>query len=146
MTTIDELLGQESQAWAALESAFESVDGDRRNTEDVVPGWSTQVLVWHCAFWADYVAQVVEGAAAGAEAPGDEDWDAINDQVAEDSKAMTWEQVLEGFAAARDRVHAALAALGDERLTEELRAEVVSETSEHFAEHAAEIATFAAQA
>lgn len=144
MTTIEDILGREAEAWAKLDAAVQAVPAGRRNDGDVVPGWSTQVLLWHCVYWADYVGQVVEAAAAGVDGPGDDDWDALNEQIATDGAAMTWDDVISGGERARARVRDAIASLRPEQLTEDLATEIVGETYEHYLEHAAEIAAFAA--
>jgi hypothetical protein len=140
--TIDDILGNEATAWARLDAAVQAVPDTRRNDRDVVPGWSTQVLLWHCVFWADFVAQVVEAAAAGVEGPTDADWDAVNEQVARDGAAMTWDEVNAGAERARARVRDAIASLRPEQLTEDLVKEISGETYEHYDEHAAEIEAF----
>ena len=144
MTTIDELLAKEAAAWAALEAAVESLPPERRHQGDVVPGWTAQVLLWHCIYWAEYVATVVEAAAAGDEGPADEDWDAVNEQVARDAAAMSWDDVVAGGERVRARVRDAIASLRPEQLTEDLAKEIADETADHYEEHAAEIAAFAA--
>lgn len=144
MTTIDEVLAKEAAGWATLQEAVASVPEDRRSEGDVVPGWTVQVLLWHSIYWADYVGQVVEAAAAGRPAPGDEDWDALNDQVASDGAAMSWDEVVAGGERARARVRDAIASLRPELLTGDLLGEISGETWEHYEEHAAEIAAFAA--
>ncbi|HEX6844043.1 MAG TPA: DinB family protein [Actinomycetota bacterium] len=144
MTTIDEVLAKEADAWARLEAAVQAVPADRRNDGEVVPGWSTQVLFWHCIFWADYVAQVVEAAAGDLEPPGDDDWDAVNDQVAADGASMAWDDVIAAGERTRARVRDAIASLRPEQLTEDLLGEISGETYEHYDEHATEIAAFAA--
>lgn len=144
MTTTDELLAKEAGAWSTLEAAVGSLPPERRHEGDVVPGWTAQVLLWHCIYWADYVAGVVEGAAAGNEGPADEDWDAVNEQVASDGAAMTWDDIIAGGERVRARVRDAVSSLRPEQLTEDLAKEIVDETADHYEEHAAEIATFAA--
>ncbi len=144
MMTIDEVLTREAEAWATLEAAVAVVPATRRTEEGVVPGWSTQDVLWHCAFWVDFVAQVVEAAAAGIEGPGDDDWDRVNEQVARDAKAMAWDDVVAGAETSRARVRDAIASLLPQQLTENLDKEIGGETYEHYEEHAAEIAAFAA--
>jgi hypothetical protein len=46
----EELLEREDQAWLAFVDAFAAVPEDQRDQQGVVPGWSTQDLVWHCGY------------------------------------------------------------------------------------------------
>ncbi len=142
----DELLQREADAWAGLEAAVARVSAERRTVEGVVPGWSVQDLVWHCAAWADFAGGNLEAMAAGTYEDEDHDdayWDAMNADIAAASKAMSWDEVVAGAADARARVRAAIVAVPD--LTDEAAADFSGETFEHYDEHAAEIAAFADQ-
>jgi mycothiol maleylpyruvate isomerase-like protein len=141
--TKDELLRREDDAWSTFRDAFAGVSEDRRDVPTVVPGWSVKDLVWHCAYWADYVGTVLEHMAEGMQEPEDQDWDAINEAVAEESKAMTWDAVVVGATRGRDRARAALLTLPD--LTESATSEFAGETYEHYEEHAAEIVRFSGE-
>jgi len=141
--TKDELLQREDGAWTTFRDAFAAVPEDRRDVPTVVPGWSVKDLVWHCAYWADYVGAVLEHMAQGMPEPEDQDWDAMNEAVAKESKAMGWDEVVVGATRGRDRARAALGALPD--LTESATTEFAGETYEHYEEHAAEIVRFADQ-
>jgi Mycothiol maleylpyruvate isomerase N-terminal domain len=139
----DELLERERAAWGTFEAAVERVPADRRKLDGVVPGWSVQDLVWHCAYWAGFCAETIEARVAGdLSDPWDHDdayWDAENDRVARESKEMTWEAVESDGARMRERVRAALAKTTDEVAMRWF----AEETFEHYDEHAAEIARFA---
>jgi len=139
----DELLEREHASWSALEAAVGRVPADRRAADGVVPGWSVKDLLWHCAYWAGFCAGTIEARAAGdLSDPWDHDdayWDAENERVAQESKAMTWETVESSTAAPRERARAALAkAIDDVSLKW-----FVEETFEHYDEHAVEISRFA---
>jgi len=141
----DELLEREAASWAALEVAVAKVPAERLAEPGAVPGWSVADLVWHCAKWADYSGANLEAMAAGTYVPDDHDdayFDALNGSFADESKAMSWDAIVTGAAAARARVRAALAALpeADAPAVEDFG----GETFEHYEEHAAEIAAFAA--
>jgi hypothetical protein len=138
----EELLQREDQAWSAFVDAFASVPETRREDEGVVPGWSVKDLVWHCGFWAGYVGDVLERAAKGEPAPDEQDWDAYNDMVIVQGRGMTWDEIVVGSEENRTRVRAALTALPS--LTDGLVEEFTGETYEHYEEHTAEIAAFAA--
>jgi hypothetical protein len=139
--TKDELLRREDDAWSTFRDAFAGVPEERRDVRSVVPGWSVKDLVWHCAYWADYVGTVLEHMAQGLPEPEDQDWDALNQAIAKESQAMAWDAVVVGATRGRDRARAALLALPE--LTEAATSEFAGETFEHYEEHAAEIARFA---
>jgi hypothetical protein len=139
----DELLEHERASWGAFEAAVERVPADRRAEDGVVPGWSVKDLVWHCAYWAGYCGDTIEARVAGdLSDPWDHDdayWDAENDRVAKESKAMTWEAVESDAAGMREQVRKALATTTDEVAMRWF----AEETFEHYDEHATEIARFA---
>jgi DinB family protein len=137
----DELLEREDKAWAGFEDAFAAVSEDRRDTPGVVPGWSVKDLVWHCAYWAGYVGDVLDRIARGEPEPPDQDWEALNVAVNEDGHALSWDQIIVEAAKRRERARTALAALPE--LTDPAVEEFTGETFEHYEEHAAEIAAFA---
>jgi hypothetical protein len=138
----DALLGREDEAWDAFVSAFAGVPEDRRDVEGVVPGWSVKDLVWHCGYWADYVGDVLERISAGQPEPPDQDWDALNRMVAEDGKGKPWDEVVVAAERGRDRAREALIAMTD--VTDAAASEFTDETFDHYEEHTAEIAAFAA--
>jgi hypothetical protein len=137
----DELLQREDDAWRRLEDAFAAVPEDRRDTPGVVPGWSVKDMVWHCAYWAGYAGDVLDRIGRGEPEPPDQDWDAVNAAVAEDGRALSWDQIIVEAAKGRERARAALSALPD--ATDTAAGEFSGETFEHYDEHAAEISTFA---
>jgi hypothetical protein len=140
----EELLQREADAWIALEAAFTRVPADRRVEEGVVPGWSVQDLVWHCAKWAEYTGGNLEAMAAGTYVDEDHDdayWDAMNADIAAQSKSLTWDEVVDGAAEMRARARAAMGALSD--LTDAAAEDFSGETFEHYEEHTTEIAAFA---
>ena len=135
----EELLQREDQAWLAFVDAFAAVPEDQRDQQGVVPGWSTQDLVWHCGYWAGYVGDALERIARGETLP-DQDWDAINDKVIEDGRGMSWDEIIVQSEHNRERARAALLALAT--VTDEALEEFTGETFEHYEEHAAEIRAF----
>jgi len=139
----EELLQREDKAWSALEDAFAAVSEDRRDTPGVVPEWSVKDLVWHCGYWAGYVGDVLERIGREEPEPPDQDWDAVNAAIAQDGRALSWDQVVVEAAKGRERARAALSALLT--LTDAAVEEFTGETFEHYDEHAAEIAAFAAK-
>jgi hypothetical protein len=140
MTTTDELLQREDAAWSAFVDAFGAVPEDRRSDEGVVPGWSVHDLVWHCGFWAGYVAEVLHKIARGEPREDSQDWDAFNAIVIEDGRAMSWDEIIVRSEENRVRCREALEALPT--LTDEAIEEFTGETFEHYDEHATEIRAF----
>ena len=141
MSTTDELLQREDAAWSAFRDAFSSVPEGRRDVPTVVPGWSVKDLVWHCAYWANYVGAVLEHLAQGLPELEEQDWDALNQAIAKESQAMGWDEVIVGANRGRDHARAALLAMPE--LTEAAEREFADETFDHYDEHAAEIVRFA---
>jgi hypothetical protein len=135
----EELLQREDQAWLAFVDAFAAVPDDERDQQGVVPGWSTQDLVWHCGYWAGYVGDALERIGRGETLP-DQDWDAVNDKVIEDGRGMLWDEIIVQSEHNRERARAALQALST--ITDEALEEFTGETYEHYEEHAAEIRAF----
>ena len=138
----DEMLAREQAAWDGFVTAVESLPEERRDQPGVVPGWSAKDLAWHNGYWAGYVADVLESILATGEGLPDQDWDAMNDQVIVDGRTMTWEQIWSRSEENRTRARAALAALPE--VTEAAVEEFTGETFEHYEEHTAEVAAFAA--
>ena len=116
----------------------------RRTEPGAVPGWSVADLVWHCGYWVDDAARRIEAIAAGTPEADDPEsvWQKTNDEVAEESKAMSWDEVVSRSEAARERIRAVLSSLAE--IPPAAESEFVGETFEHYDEHAAEIERFAA--
>jgi hypothetical protein len=140
MTTKEELLAREDESWGEFVDAFDCISVDSREVEGVVPGWSTKDLVWHCGYWAGYVAGVLEKIARREATDDDQDWDAYNARVVEDGRAMSWDEIVARSEENRGRCRAALTALPE--LTDEAVSEFSGETFEHYDEHAKEIRAF----
>jgi hypothetical protein len=138
-----ELLNREASSWEALMAAVARVPEDRRADPGVVPGWSVADLVWHCGYWVDDAARRIEAIAAGAPEPDDPEavWQKTNDEVASQSKTMSWDEVVARSEAARDRIRAVLSSLSE--ILPAAESDFVDETFEHYDEHAAEIERFA---
>ncbi|HKN81313.1 MAG TPA: DinB family protein [Actinomycetota bacterium] len=139
-----QLLDREASSWDAFMSAVARVPEARRTDLGVVPGWSVADLVWHCGYWVDDAARRIELIAAGTPEPDDPEavWQKTNDEVAEQSKAMSWEEVITRSEAARQRIRTVLEALSE--IPPAAESDFVDETFEHYDEHAAEIERFAA--
>ena len=140
----DELLDREASSWEALMAAAARVPEERRTELGVVPGGSVADLVWHCGYCADDAARRSELIAAGSPEPDDPEavWQKTNDEVAEESKAMSWDEIVSRSEAARRRIRSALASFAE--IPAAAESEFVDETFEHYDEHTAEIERFAA--
>jgi 2-iminoacetate synthase ThiH len=69
-------------------------------------------------------------------------WQVTNDEIAEQSKTMSWNEILTRSEAARERIRTVLSSLSEIPVAAE--SEFGEETFEHYDEHAAEIEAFAA--
>ena len=139
------LLRREEENWRALEAAIGAVPIERRTEPGVVPGWSVRDLVWHCARWSDYVGDVLASIAAGTyvhEDRPDSFFEDLNARWAEEAVGVDWERVATEMIAARERARTAFEALAEPDAT--AIEWFTDETVDHYAEHAAEIAAFAA--
>ncbi len=136
------MLQREDEGWAALMAAVEGVPVDRRSEPGVVPGWSVDDLVWHCGRWADWAREPLQRIGDGTyDRDREYPWEQLNDQWAADSKVLSWDEIERGVADMRRDARAALAALPT--VGEDAIREFNTDTFEHYAEHAAEIARFA---
>ena len=64
MASAEELLAREQAAWDAMWEQVERVPEGERVRAGVVGYWSTQDVVWHCAYWADFCGGHLEGMGA----------------------------------------------------------------------------------
>jgi len=137
-----QLLDREASSWEALMGAVARVPEPRRTELGVVPGWSVADLVWHCGYWVDDAARRIELIAAGRPEPEEPEavWQKTNDEVAEQSKAMSWDEVVERSEAARERIRTVFAALSD--VPPAADSDFGDVTFEHYDEPAVEIRRF----
>ena len=138
----DEMRRREHEGWSAFMAAVERIPSDRRSEPGVVPGWSVKDLVWHCGRWADWVREPLGRIRDGSyqrdrEYPGEQ----MNVDWAEESKGLSWDEVMSGVEAMRRDAVAALEALP--LVDDDAVREFSDETFEHYAEHAEEIVRFA---
>jgi hypothetical protein len=141
----DRLLEREQTAWAGMWTQVERVPAGARTHEGVVGDWSVQDMVWHCARWADFCGEHLDLMREGSftdpfASEPDEHWDRVNQGMADQSKAMAWDDVVAGAVSARERVRTAIGSLPDvDDVAESWFAE---ETYVHYDEHAEHIAAF----
>lgn len=140
-----ELLDQEERSWAGFWAEVDRVPDGSRASAEALPGWSVHDLVWHCAKWADFAGEHFESMGPGPfvdpfDAHPDEYWDGVNDDIANESKALPWDEVLAGTPRARARARAALIALPD--VAEDAARWWGEETFVHYDEHAEHVRAF----
>jgi hypothetical protein len=141
----DRLLEREETGWAGMWTQVERVPAGARTREGVVGDWSVQDMVWHCARWADFCGEHLDLMRGGSftdpfASEPDEHWDRVNQGMADQSKAMAWDNVVAGAVSARERVRTAIGSLPDvDDVAENWFAE---ETYVHYDEHAEHIAAF----
>ena len=137
----EQLLELEQKAWEAFVGAVRRIPEHVRRESEVVPGWSTNDLVFHVGKWAGVAADKLEILARGENVTDDDDWQAQNDAWAAQSKSMPYEQVMSSAMQERDRALRALGAV--DAVTHEAESWFKEETIDHYAEHTDEIARFA---
>jgi len=140
-----ELAEREAESWRAFLAEVEAVPSDRREDEGVVPGWSVKDLVSHCGGWARFSAGQLEAIGNGTFADPfdgvpDEHWDRVSQEMIEESRRMTFEEVLQGAEEARARARAIWSALPT--VSDEATRFFSEETHEHYDEHRAEVRAF----
>lgn len=144
LTDRDQLLRREAEAWAAFLEAAERVPDEMRTVPEVVPGWSVVDLAFHNGKWAELAGTHLEAMAAGTfvdEEQPEEVWQAMNDEYAAESKALSWEQAIAAAEAARMKARTALEALSE--VDEAAATWFTDETFDHYQGHTEEIARFA---
>jgi Mycothiol maleylpyruvate isomerase N-terminal domain len=141
----DDLAKRENESWRALLTEVEAVPVGRRDVEGVVPGWSVKDLVWHCGGWARFSADHLEALGDGPftdpfDGVPDEHWDRVSQEMIEESRRMSFQDVLRGAEESRARARSVWSALPV--VSEEAARFFAGETSEHYDEHRAEIRAF----
>ena len=139
---VEALLDELERERTAFDTALAEIPDE---TVRVVETWDARDLVVHCAFWSDHGADALELAMAGRGSDFDFDssmTDAMNAVTAREGHSLSLEEARHREAAAYERFRNALAALGDERLDEQLgNGDTVEEVvrydgPDHYAEHA----------
>ncbi len=139
------ILTREQEAWSALSREVARLTPERRRIEGVVPGWSVDDLVWHCAKWAEFAAERLAALDGGPfvdpfGSEPDEYWDAENARLAEQSKSMATDEIEAAAASIREHVRGVWSSLPD--LGPEADTFFAEETFVHYEEHSAEMRRF----
>jgi hypothetical protein len=145
----DEYLEKEQASWEAFMGVVETVPAEKRTDPGVVPGWSVKDLVWHCAGWATFAGDQLEQIRDGTfvdpfENIPDSHWDEVSQQMIDESRGMTFEDVAAGAEHARERVRMIWSALAE--IDAEAGTWFAYETFSHYDEHTEEIRRFASEA
>jgi hypothetical protein len=147
LTTVEEFLDKEAASWEAFDEQVARIAVDRRDSPGVVGDWTVKDVVWHCAYWTRFAADHLVMEDAGGKGPftdpfdahPDEHWDALNQQIAEASSAMTWDDVVAGADEARASLRTAVARPG---LAAEAIVWAADESWIHYDEHAEHVSAF----
>ena len=135
----DAMLQREEEAWRDFAAVLDAVPEDRRGVEGVVPGWSPHDLLWHCAYWTEFTAGVLEKIRAGDSDP--EGGAQSEEDILADGRHASWDQAIAGATAGREQARAALSAF-DEAIPELAAQWFREDTFEHYDEHAEQIRAF----
>lgn len=142
----EELTRREAGAWAVFHDLVGSFSPEQLERPGVnAEGWSVKDVLWHVAHWWDDLTSTLEQLRAGtfAEPPEDDDeTDAENAQVLEESRGMSLAEVRVGLDTARARVLAAWATLPEE-VDDVAAKHFLWETTEHYEEHEPDLRRFA---
>ena len=141
MADRDQLLRDEDLAWSTFVAEIGRVPEHVRAEVGVVPGWSVNDLVYHCGRWAAVGADKLDQLRRGEQVTEDDDGEASNQMWAAESKSMTYQEAMARALAERERARRALEAF--DTVDHEAALWFSEETTDHYAEHAQEIARFA---
>lgn len=136
-----ELLELEEKSWQGFVGETRRVPEHLRTEPGVVPLWSVNDLVFHVGRWAGVGADKLERIREGEPAESDDDWEAMNQAWAAQSKSMPYEQAM--ATALQDRQRARQALIDLAAVDHEAESWFKEETIDHYAEHADEIGRFA---
>jgi hypothetical protein len=142
MADRDELLRMEEAAWTAFVAEVRRVPEHVRGLEGVVPGWSVNDLVYHAGKWASVATEKLDAIRAGEHPTSTGDtWPSMNEEWAAESKSISYEEAMSSAVRERERAREALLAMDD--VHHDAASWFREETTDHYAEHAEEIARFA---
>lgn len=141
MADREELLRDEETAWHTFVAEVGRVPEHVRGVEGVVPGWSVNDLVYHVGRWARVGADKLELLREGHAAEEDDDWEPMNRAWAQESKSLSYGDAMTSAMEERERTRELL--LGMPTIDQEAASWFKEETTDHYLEHALEIARFA---
>jgi uncharacterized damage-inducible protein DinB len=139
-----EVFAREADAYREFALAVAAVPIERREEAALPGGWSVKDALWHVVFWWRDGTSAFLAMHAGTDRnqdTTDDDTDATNARVLEESRAMSLGDVEQSVTAARTALLESFATVAARPEAEEL---FVSETIEHYDEHIEAIRTLAA--
>ncbi len=141
----DELSTKEETGWRSFLDVVNGVPPDRLAEEGVVPGWSVKDLVWHCAEWARFAGKHLQQMRDGVfvdpfEGVDPAHWDRVSQEMIDESRSMSFDEVLAGAEVRRAAVRDTLMSLS--AVDDEVARWFADETFSHYDEHGAEIRLF----
>ncbi len=130
-----DVLDEEAAAYAEFRAAVDAVPRERREEAVLPEGWTVKDVLWHVAYWWRDGARTFEALAAGIR--DDDEWsddetDAANARVLEESRSRSLDAVEAEVDAARAALLEAFGRVADDSSAVEA---FRSETIEHYDEH-----------
>ena len=136
---VGEVDEQIARSWASFLDSFVGVPAAAMEEPGVTGVWSLKQLLGHVAFWDAWEAIDLRDKAAG-NTTGEVDWQAENDRHGPIIANQALDEVIEGLHRGHQAVVSQLRALDpDDSRTTDLANTVLSSTTTHYDEHAAEI-------
>jgi Mycothiol maleylpyruvate isomerase N-terminal domain len=140
VATKEELTSREQRAWDELSASIAAVPLADRESPWLNNGWSVKDVEWHIALWWKDCIRTLDSLAAGGYEEWNGDTDAANDAALREGRSMTVDEVEAGLASTRQRL---LGSWGEAPDDPRALDYFVSETIEHYEEHAADLAKLA---
>jgi hypothetical protein len=141
-----DVFAREADAYREFASAVAAVPIERREEAALPDGWSVKDALWHVVYWwrdgtTSFLAMHAGTHPGHGDATDEDDTDARNARVLEESRAMSLTEVEQSVTAARTALLESFATVATRPEAEEL---FVSETIEHYDEHIESIRALAA--
>jgi len=140
VATKEELTSREQRAWDELSASIAAVPPADRESPWLNNGWSVKDVEWHIALWWKDCIRTLDSLAAGGYEEWNGDTDAANDAALREGRSMTVDEVEAGLSSTRQRL---LGSWGEAPDDPRALDYFVSETIEHYEEHAADLAKLA---
>ncbi len=130
---------QIARSWASFLDSFAGVPAAAMEASGVTGVWSLKQLLGHVAFWDAWEANDLRDKVAG-KAVGEVDWQAENDRHGPVIASQALDDVIEGIHRDHQAIVTQLRALDPvDFRTPDFANNVLSSTTSHYDEHAAEI-------
>ena len=136
---VGEVDEQIARSWASFLDSFAGVPAAAMEEPGVTGVWSLKQILGHVAFWDAWEAIDLRDKVAGA-VVGEVDWQAENDRHGPIIANQAFDEVIEGLHRDHQAVMSQLRLLDpDDSRTPDFANNVLSSTTSHYDEHAAEI-------